>query len=51
LFLDYRGGTDPKVGFGEIVGNNLQTGESETNVLWWDDFEAFFTELRRGDLD
>ncbi|MEM9342294.1 MAG: SMI1/KNR4 family protein [Pseudomonadota bacterium] len=51
LFLDYRDRDEPRVGFGEIVGDDLRTGDWEANALWWDSFDAFFAELRRGDLE
>jgi hypothetical protein len=41
LFLDYRGGPDPKVGFVDLDDD----GWAE-RCVWWADFETFFASLR-----
>lgn len=43
LFLDYRSGTEPKVGFVDFDDfSNWQP-----QCVWWENFDAFFSALRR----
>lgn len=47
LFLDYRGGGAPRVGFVDFDQfEDLSTGAWEQDALWWDDFDTFFGQLR-----
>jgi hypothetical protein len=41
LFLDYRSGPDPKIGFANFGDEGWTEG-----CVWWADFDAFFASLR-----
>lgn len=48
LFLDYRNGAPPRVGFFDFDASpDLQDPEWESRAHWWPDFETFFAGLRR----
>lgn len=48
LFLDYRKGDTPRVGFVDFDSHSdLHEGVWEDHALWWEDFDAFFADLRR----
>ncbi|MCU0862202.1 MAG: SMI1/KNR4 family protein [Planctomycetes bacterium] len=44
LFLDYRHGGEPRVGFADFG-----TSHADTDTTWFADFDAFFARLRRTD--
>jgi len=50
LFLDYRNGDAPRVGFANFDRfPNLQNDDWEPEANWWNDFDHFFSQLLRGE--
>jgi hypothetical protein len=48
LFLDYRHGDTPRVGFTDFDREpDLQDPKWETRAQWWPDFDSFFASLQR----
>ncbi|RUS63576.1 SMI1/KNR4 family protein [Pseudorhodobacter sp. E13] len=48
LFLDYRTGGAPRVGFFDFDrSEDLRDAEWQDRAVWWSDFDAFFASLRR----
>jgi hypothetical protein len=51
LFLDARGPGEPKVGFTDFDNTPQPTSsgawENHEETFWWDNFDAFFSDLRR----